>query len=316
MQRKRWDSRVGEFHPPAKSQIPQGRRLGQALFAYYRLDIVTLAAPANCSSNQRCSSCVSQSHPPSCASTHGIPYLPYPCTFWLFAFSSWSSATPLGRLLLQRFMHFFSVCIGNVCCFSSKTNATVLRPICPVPPNHGNPYWRPDVCKKLPSLTIRVSGFSIFLPPTATATVAVRAEVALSWCPELAHHSRQMQLFFCICLPHPATPWHPHCPSNTPNTLLCNKYNMQKWQPGCHLQVARSPFHLQRIFCSIWIALPSPVLIHGTKLFDLRYLRNLEGFFEFYYNIFWRKHIPHSPPKKVFFHEIYCFKRLKIFYYL
>lgn len=115
------------------------------------------------------------------ASSPGIPYLPYPCTFWTSAFSSsWSSATPLGRLLLQRFMHFFSVCIGNVCCFSSKTNATVLRPICHAPPNHDNPYWRPDVCKKLPSLTIRVSGFSIFLPPTATATVAVRAEVALS----------------------------------------------------------------------------------------------------------------------------------------
>lgn len=61
---------------------------------------------AKCSSNQRCSSCVAQTSSPAPLSDR-CPRL------------------VLRHVLLQRFMHFFSVC-DNVCCFRSKTSATVL----------------------------------------------------------------------------------------------------------------------------------------------------------------------------------------------
>jgi len=100
---------------------------------------------------------------------------------------------PLDSLLLQRFMHFFSVCIGNVCCFSSKTNATVLRPV-PRPPFRPLPRQTLEKMAKLNNPRFWIFHFSTFTP---NCQRRVRAEVALSQCPELAH-SRQMQLSFCI----------------------------------------------------------------------------------------------------------------------
>lgn len=77
----------------------------RAFFAYYRPRHGLPPHSAKCSSNQRCSSCAATPRP--------CP-LPLP---WL---------APLRHVLLQRFMHFFSVCDDDVCCFSSKTSATVL----------------------------------------------------------------------------------------------------------------------------------------------------------------------------------------------
>lgn len=83
---------------------PSRQASERAFFAYYR-PRHGLPHSAKCSSNQRCSSCAASplTAPPSIA---------------------WPRLV-LRRVLLQRFMNFFSVC-DDVCCFSSKTSATVL----------------------------------------------------------------------------------------------------------------------------------------------------------------------------------------------
>lgn len=132
------------------TQNPSRQKSERRVFAYYRLDIGTLAASRGC-----------------------------PATFCeMFIKSTLQQLRYLlpqvhstASLLLQRFMHFFSVCDcdddddddgrSDVCCFSSKTNATVLSLATPhaaalhtTPPRPAPP--RQTRQKKMPSLTFRV----------------------------------------------------------------------------------------------------------------------------------------------------------------
>lgn len=97
-------------------KIPSRQQSERRVFAYYRLDIGTLAASRRCPATS-CEMFIKS----TLQQLRCSPFLP-PGQLLL------STAS----LLLQRFMHFFSVC-DDVCCFWFKTNATVLSFATPRP---------------------------------------------------------------------------------------------------------------------------------------------------------------------------------------
>lgn len=188
-----------------KSQIPQGRRLsGHFLHITH-----TRHRHVSCPSEMFIKSTLQQLRlavPTADIWTTPL-HLPLPLPH---------KTLPLGSVLLQRFMHFFSVCIGNVCCFSSKTNARVLRPVPRLLLATSQPPTSPPDAAKKKWPKLNNPRFWIFhfctFPPNCQRRV--RAEVALSRCPELAH-SRPNAAFLL------------HTESSDP-IPQCNKYKMQK----------------------------------------------------------------------------------------